>query len=258
MGTENAAWFLYSLARMLRPRRLLEIGLGYTTPFLLQALADNVGEADDDKSHFGPAAANDARREILNPAWPRDYAPQLVAIDDFSNAASSAPEVLRVVQELNLERHLHLQRGDFRGQAAQAAGERGSFDLVWFDCGGPPEYVDFLQEYWPFVSADGGVLALHFTYWSFPATATRRDGTKTEAEVLMPGSILNEIKRQQAAAGPGATVETFTVVEPHKSRQGSITLIRRLSALSRCRETPMLEELSRVRGEPFTRGFTLR
>jgi predicted O-methyltransferase YrrM len=257
MGTENAAWFLYSLVRMLRPRRLLEVGLGYTTPFLLQALADNVAEADDDRRCTDAGVANDARGTVLNPAWPREYAPQLVAIDDFSNSASSAPHVLQVVRELGLECHLQLQRGDFRGQAARAAGERGAFDLVWFDCGGPPDYVDFLEEYWPFVSAEGGVLALHYTYWSFPAMATRRDGTKAQAEVLMPGSILNEIKRQQARLGPASMFETLTVVEPHKSRQGSVTLIRRLPALSRCRETSMQDELSRVRGEAFIRGFTL-
>lgn len=76
--------------------------------------------------------------------------------------------------------------------------------------------------------------------------------------ILRPRRMLEVgLKRQQAAASAGAAFETFTVVEPHKNRQGSITLVRRLSALSRCRETPMLEELSRVRGEPFTRGFTL-
>ena len=41
MGTENMAPLLYSLARFTRPRNVLEIGAGYTTLFLLQAMADN-------------------------------------------------------------------------------------------------------------------------------------------------------------------------------------------------------------------------
>ncbi len=34
MGTEHVAPLLYTLARMTRPRSVLEVGLGYTTPFL--------------------------------------------------------------------------------------------------------------------------------------------------------------------------------------------------------------------------------
>ena len=35
MGTESAAPFLRSLVRMIRPYRILEVGAGYTTPFLV-------------------------------------------------------------------------------------------------------------------------------------------------------------------------------------------------------------------------------
>ena len=38
MGTESVAPFLRSLVRMIRPYRILEVGAGYTTPFLLEGL----------------------------------------------------------------------------------------------------------------------------------------------------------------------------------------------------------------------------
>ena len=44
MGVENMGPMLYALVRFLKPRRLLEVGAGYTTLFILQALADNAAE----------------------------------------------------------------------------------------------------------------------------------------------------------------------------------------------------------------------
>ena len=44
MGTENMAPLLGALVRFVKPRVVLEVGAGYTSAFLLQALADNVAE----------------------------------------------------------------------------------------------------------------------------------------------------------------------------------------------------------------------
>ena len=41
MGTESVGPLLRSLVRMVRPNRILEIGAGYTTPFLLEGLEKN-------------------------------------------------------------------------------------------------------------------------------------------------------------------------------------------------------------------------
>ena len=41
MGTEHMAPLLYSLIRFVRPQRILEIGLGYTTPFLIKGFQLN-------------------------------------------------------------------------------------------------------------------------------------------------------------------------------------------------------------------------
>lgn len=261
MGTENIAWLLYSLLRMMRPRTVLEVGMGYTTPFLLRALADNIAEADADRRLMPEAATDDVaydRVSILNSRWyAKPHTPRLIAIDDLSGPTSTAPQVLAVVRDLGLEPHLQLHQGEFRGRAAAIAAESGALDFVWFDCGGPREYVDFLQEYWSLVNPDGGCIALHFTYHMWGAEATRRDGSKAPIQMLLPGSILNEIKRQEALSGPPATFETLSLVEPHKTRQGSVTLVRRLSPLARTRDTKIGDELTQVMGEPFDGSFKL-
>ena len=53
MGTENVAPLLYSLIRTTRPQRLLEVGLGYTTPFMAQGLKDNIAEFEADREVLG-------------------------------------------------------------------------------------------------------------------------------------------------------------------------------------------------------------
>ena len=44
MGVENMGLMLYALVRFAKPRKIVEVGAGYTTLFILQALADNDAE----------------------------------------------------------------------------------------------------------------------------------------------------------------------------------------------------------------------
>lgn len=44
MGVETMAPLLYSLIRFTKPNMVMEVGAGYTTPFMLQALKDNFDE----------------------------------------------------------------------------------------------------------------------------------------------------------------------------------------------------------------------
>ena len=74
--------------------------------------------------------------------------------------------------------------------------------FVWFDCGGPQEYKAFLEEYW---SLCCGYIFFHFTY---------SDGA--------PNSAMDTIMTKAAN-------EPFKIdiVEPHKTRQGSITIVKK-------------------------------
>jgi hypothetical protein len=46
MGCENMGPLLYALTRFVKPRRILEVGAGYTSLWLLRALADNDAELE--------------------------------------------------------------------------------------------------------------------------------------------------------------------------------------------------------------------
>lgn len=244
-GTENVGPLLYALVRMTRPERLLEVGLGYTTPFILQALKDNLDEDAADRTTLGgggPAA--EERAAVLNQGYfARPYRPRHCAIDNLSTAGQTAHRVLDVVRALGLEPLIDLREADFRGHSARLDGALLPLDFVWFDCGAAPEYVDFINEYWPHINPDHGLLLLHFTYWHVAVT---RGGVSQQGVLL--GSIANEIKRQQLAAGVEARFEVLSLIEPHKLRQGSVTMVRRLAPNSACRDRAFQDDIARAIG----------
>lgn len=244
MGTEHVAPLLYSLIRMTRPRNALEVGLGYTTPFIAQALKDNAEEFRQDRELLQRPGQDEERRLLLDAAhYERDYRPRLHAIDDFSDKDSSGAEALTAVRALGLEALVSVHQGDFRGRSRELERTALPLDFVWFDCGGLPEYVDFIEEYWRLISLEHGLLLLHFTYWTLPF---EREGVKEIK--LIAGPIVNEIKRQQLKTGVSARFEVLSLVEPHKSRQGSVTLVRRLPWTSMCRDRAFEQEVQEIFG----------
>jgi predicted O-methyltransferase YrrM len=241
MGTEAMAPLLYDLVRFVRPRRCLEIGMGYTSLFLLRALADNfaddrmgeaavrakaslLGLADDlpgiEQLRGMARVPKDARLAWLEAepalADPCHYdAPEpglLIAVDDLSSDNTGAALVRRVAAEQGLDAHLQLQHGDFRGLSAQLSEAHGDFDFIWFDCGGFYEYRDFFDEYWPVVSSQGGLLLMHYTL------------TNTSM-----GHVRQQIELRIARGELGA-VELISLREPHKMMQNSVTILRKVGA----------------------------
>lgn len=220
MGTENVGPLLYSLVRMLRPRTAMEIGLGYTTPFLLKALADAKADWDGDLAILRGTVSDPARRSTLRPdPFAIDYDPKLIAIDDFSIEESNAARVQALITEMGLDRYLVERRGDFR-RHVETIGDHLPLDFVWYDCGGPAEYADFLRLFWPLIDPDGGLLALHFTH-----ALGRTEGETSPRLALLPSRILDHIRR---TIDP--SVELMSLIEAHKHRQGSVTLLRRVPA----------------------------
>lgn len=255
MGTENIGPLLYYLVRMTRPRNVLEVGLGYTTPFIAQALRDAIDEFRADRQLLGDGH-DPGRASVLSTGYLKsDYAPRLHAIDDYSVEGSSAQKARETLDALGLGGLTELHQGDFRGLSKSMPGDTFPLDLVWYDCGGLPEYIDFIEEYWELINPDHGLLLLHFTYWPFLVDGAgvltpKRDSGPTANEVrLVSNPILNEIKKQQAAAGSQARFEVLSMVEPHKEYQGSVTMIRRLAATSMCRPADFQREVMEIFGE---------
>lgn len=186
MGTENVAPFLRAMVQMLRPNRILEIGAGYTTPFLLEALINN-------ERVFNDGNLQEDYTQNYN------YDPKLVIIDDMSlGDLIKKPGMDDIVESA----YVDFFEGVFEGKADKLYETYGTFDFVWFDCGGPEEYEAFFSEYWDICSS---YIISHFTYSDGEPNANLE-------------SILNNVK------GDPFRID---IVEPHKKSQGSITIIKK-------------------------------
>jgi len=188
MGTENVGALLRSLVRMVRPNRILEIGAGYTTPFLLEGLEKNE-ELFDDGS------------ECLNKEYVKNhkenYDPKFVIIDDISFGEFK--------KDFNIDsKYVEFIEGKFQGKSQKLFDTYGPFDFVWFDCGGPEEYFDFMVEYWDICCH---YVIFHYTH-SFQ----------------MPNNMLG-IVTGLATGNP----QRIDILEPHKDRQGSVTILKKCS-----------------------------
>ena len=86
------------------------------------------------------------------------------------------------------------------GEVISQVDIHGPYDLVWFDCGGWEQYKFFAENYWNMIKE---YALFHFTYF--------KGETNTNWE------IVNQLP---------ATFR-MDIVEPHKFRQGSITMLRR-------------------------------
>ena len=189
MGTENVGPFLQSLIGLTRPQRILEIGVGYTTPFLIEGINKNnkfwVEEINANKKYVEETIHN--------------YEPKMVIIDDNSLGESIEKNIKNTLENCSF---LEIVEDKFQGKSEYLFNKYGKFDFVWFDCGGKKEYTDFLQEYWEICSE---YVIFHYTY---------HDGQPNDLLV----SILENI---------GPPCFRLDIVEPHKSRQGSLTVLRK-------------------------------
>lgn len=233
MGTELMAPLLYCLARSLRARTVLEIGAGATTLALLRALADNRADVLRETEQLrakqdrydpdwrrGPAAMRGQEGAVLswlladpplvNPDYyETGYAPRCVSIDDGSSPYSAATGVRAAAERAGLDGLLAQHAADFRAVAPALAAEGVRFDLAWFDCGGYPEYRDFLRLYWDLVEPDGGLIVMHYTL-------TVPNHERAIAELT-----------EEGRRGERGRFEILSLLEPHKLMQNSCTLIRR-------------------------------
>ena len=130
--------------------------------------------------------------------------PVLTAIEVLSERLA---EVERVAGRLGLRGYLHPIRHDLRGASKLLPPEAIPLDLAFVDAG---LYEAFVAEYWGTVSPDGGTVLFHDPF-------NDDDG---RAFVAALGSNDELAERM----GP---FEVLTLVEPHKTRQNAILVLRR-------------------------------
>mgnify|MGYP001024466740 FL=1 len=188
-GTEKVAPFLRSLTELTRPEKILEIGMGYTTPFLLEALESNTK---------GLLWDSNCDKEYLN----KPYDPKFVVVDD-QRLEEDAERAENRRSSLEANSLVHFIEGDMMDNSVvDRVRDNGPYDLVWFDCGGPVEYQHFVDYYWDMVKE---YALFHFTYF--------RGEPNKNNDIL---STITDISYR------------MDIVEPHKLKQGSITMLRKI------------------------------
>jgi predicted O-methyltransferase YrrM len=230
MGTELMGPLLYTLVRSTRPLRVVEAGMGYTSPFIARALADNARDVADeaarlerklrrwDERRTRVTGTSDSARAIhweclvADPTYAAptfycaEHAPVFHAVDRMTAADSTARHVMDVICELGLTPHVSIYDGDFRTFLDARPRDAAPFDFIWNDAealggAGVTELLDLLNP-------RGGMLVLHDTLASSAGQ-----------------QIVSALREAQVAG----LIELLNVLEPHKLRQNSATIVRRVA-----------------------------
>jgi hypothetical protein len=233
MGAENVGPLLYSLLRFAKPRAVLELGAGFTSLFLLQALADNAAECAD-----AAAAAAAAPEGVpwLTPAFTAlsdadADAGTLHVVDNCAHEHTSAHRVAAAAASLGLARRLTFHDADALDAdlaATLAPGQR-HFGLIWIDLGAAHRLRALVDAFWARLEPEGGVMLVHSTLTNAAGrawldrmrAASARDGDAVDASDAGGGG------GGGAPAMRYGRFEILSLLEPHKRFQNSVTMLRR-------------------------------
>lgn len=221
MGTEVVAPLLSSVIQFVRPRSVLEIGMGYTTPFLAATLAEveeqsrvqSLDLAKKTRPYLAGGTELDddwlyAEPSLLTPTFYLEpYRPKFVAVDNLSIADSSAGRVQEVLRELDLENRVDVINADLHECVNLLPEGFAPIDLAWIDAW---ECLYFFDHFWDLINPRGGLVIMHYLM------------TYPEGEAIL--DYIAKIQRSK----PGE-LEMVNLLEPHKLVQNSITVLRRTS-----------------------------
>lgn len=240
MGTENVADLLYALVKMNRPLTSVAVGLGYSTLYLLKALAENEQEQLYDDSVVRGVEKDPARQEVLleeyfNEQRDNNVAPMLYGIDNFSEQGNHLDNLEKCIELSGFKKFFKLHQVNY--QDFNTSLIETEIDFVWLDCGHQLDYPELINLFWPLLNPDGGMMAIHYTYVDIEYS----DQGKQE-KLMIAGAVANAIKKQQLRSGMMSQFEFITLLEPHKYRQGSVSLIRRIDSAEVCRDTHLQDE----------------
>ncbi|RKT19424.1 methyltransferase family protein [Streptomyces sp. 1114.5] len=240
MGTEVVAPLLSQLVHLLRPRRVLEVGMGYTTPFLAKALAEAEELAEAEAAALvrktQPYLAKgweldeawiDSEPALLLPAaYHEPYRPRFVAIDDLSDPDSSAGRVTEALTGLGLAERVTVVNSDMRGAVGRLPAEFRPIDFAWVDAW---DCLYFFENFWELIDPDGGIVVMHYLM------------TYPEGEAIL--EYIADTQRLK----PGE-FEVLNLLESRKLRQNSMTVLRR-TAGSRPRQYSDTGQRPRLGGQ---------
>ena len=214
MGVENAGPLLYALIRFTKFRRVVEIGAGYTSLWILQALRDN-----DNEMNRIWELQKEGKCRLMDYPWSveenvRAYMSgqsSLLCIDNCLHQRETASGAAAVAANLGLEDYFEFIQGD----AYDMQFDDESIDLLWCDFGVGSRMRDFARGAWRSIRP-GGFLVCH-------STLTNK-GTRDLLEDV-------RARRDEDLTGiPPAEVVELSLLEPTKLYQNSLTILQRRSS----------------------------
>lgn len=259
-GTGDLSLWLYSLLRCVRPRTVVEMGSGFSTPFLAQGLYENAESFLRTKRELevksagvrlpgGSGRLQDLTENDLSVLFNwlgqggaacmadpgfylSDPGPYFHSFEAHEADHPYAQNLVKMLAELELENTVHLHFGDefsgpeFMQRALEKIpAEQFPIDLAWNDY---HFYREFFEAVWPRLNENGGMLLLH---------STSNPGYRADVDW-----ILEQLEKSEP-------VECFTLFEPARLMQNGCTVIRKAPPGS----TPFLleEDRGRIRRELF-------
>ena len=218
MGVENMAPMLYSLIRFNKPHRIIEVGAGYTSPFILQALKDNFDEISNYK-----LLMQQNQCHVEGTPWCVDKFMQktdmehfgvCVCLDNLEHANTTAQKVLAAAESLDLLDHLDIHFKDAWDYADTLASKIDDpdyvFDMAWLDFGQGEKLGEFIEKIWPSIRP-GGLVLCH----------------STVTNSLTRGWLEKMRSRANDVTDVLGTFATMSFREPHKLFQNSFSIFQK-------------------------------
>ncbi|KAL3909291.1 MAG: hypothetical protein SGILL_008144 [Bacillariaceae sp.] len=211
MGVENVGPFLYNFLRVTKKRRIVEIGAGYTSLWILQALKDN----DEELQQIESLQKTD-KCKLLNIDWTihssvdnlGQQPAQLLCVDNCEHQKETASGASAVAKTLGLDSYFEFLQGD----AFDLDLGVETVDLLWCDFGVGVRMKDFMLSAWSCIRP-GGFLLCHSTL----TNANTRQWLE---------AIRARAPKDDTGIEPDEYVE-LSLLEPHKRYQNSVSIIQK-------------------------------
>ncbi|KAL3802350.1 hypothetical protein HJC23_007175 [Cyclotella cryptica] len=234
MGVENFGPFLYSFIRFTKRRRIVEVGAGYTTLWILQALKDNELELQrirdlDNEGRlrmldypFGTPALTDW--DVSSPS----YVPSsLLCIDNCEHQRQTASNAIGVAKTLGLDQYLNFLQGDAFDALGTHFSEVESIDMLWCDFGVGSRMAEYASNVWKYIKP-GGFLVCHSTL------------TNRRTREWLEG--LRGRKGEKVTGIPSNEYVELSLLEDHKRFQNSLTILQKRVGITGPFEEPIYSE----------------
>lgn len=196
---------------MTKKRKIVEIGAGYTSLWILQALRDN-----DDELRRIQELQRTGKCKLLDIDWIVDMELQdmlgdparLLCVDNCEHQKETATGASAVAKSLGLESYFEFHRGD----AFDLDFGDETVDALWCDFGVGSRMKDFIASAWSCIRP-GGFLLCHSTITN--------ENTR---------AWLDAIRQRQSKDVTGIEPDHYvelSLLEPHKKYQNSVSIIQK-------------------------------